>query len=428
MSNDLNENDIESLHGYAKEFFKKCPEKYKNILFELYMNQLVPRAVLECVETVAQKDENFLQKLVPLLKNYTEFSTQWRNNADYCIASRIKEVASDDKNSLEKVIDAFSKYYGFISRFKSGAGGVAICIGYLAWRKEEKLGTVINFLNEYGDDLATGAVAECIKAVIKKDEKYLEDTFEILKKCKNYHGEVDRAVAWVLSDIAWENEEYIGSVVKGLKDILSERPEAYRNHQKEVLKGKMPRIQDAFFKYNKSHIIPDTTGEVIEMSVREKSLDMDKMPTDEEYGYQIFNSHAIADERLVRNILNPAVQLLEFKINDKSAMAIVAATKNEKAENVLLFDSLNSKSEVFARKKVAETLLEELKKYAKDAGFNKVAISRNVANRSEDFYEKIEGNESEISLELHIKVPKPYLETDLSKDKGKVFDLGATKA
>jgi hypothetical protein len=296
---------------------------------------------------------------------------------------------------------------------------VAKCIGKVAEKDKDiksvidLLGKYVNFLNECWDDPAPGVVAECIKKVIEKDEKYLKDIFEILEKCKNYHSEVFRAVTWALSDTAaWENEEYLGSVVKGLKDILSERFEAYRNNQEKVLKGKMPCIQGAFFKYNKSH-------EVIEISVWEKSLGIDNMQTFEKYGCQI------SDKRLVEDILNPAVQLLEFKINDKSAMAIVAATKNEKDENVLLIDSLNSKSEVFVQKEV-ETFLEELKKYAKDAGFNKVAISRNVANRSKDFYEKIGGNESEIPLELAISVPWPYLGAlkDGTKVRGKVFDLG----
>jgi len=52
----------------------------------------------------------------------------------------------------------------------------------------------------------------------------------------------------------------------------------------------MPCIQDAFFKYNnRSRIIPDTTGEVLEISVWEKSSDADKMPTVREYGYPDFH-------------------------------------------------------------------------------------------------------------------------------------------
>ncbi|MFH7835124.1 MAG: hypothetical protein QXL51_00830, partial [Candidatus Aenigmatarchaeota archaeon] len=155
----------------------------------------------------------------------------------------------------------------------------------------------------------------------------------------------------------------------------------------------------------------------LKIEVWEKTLS--DMPTYEEY-----HCCAFGNEKTLDYILNPAIQLVKLTVGDKKAMAIVASTTSSDGKKVLLLDSFESNSHIFARKEVAKAALEAMKEYAKEVGFDELLISEDAYNNApQEFYENIEGQYGKRKLKLDVKMPEPYLEADLDEASGKIYKL-----
>jgi hypothetical protein len=116
----------------------------------------------------------------------------------------------------------------------------------------------------------------------------------------------------------------------------------------------------------------------------------------------------------MKYLLNPAVQLVQLKAGDRTAMAIVAALASNEGKKVLLVDSFESKSHIFARKNVSKIALQGLIDYARASGFDQLLVSGgelgNPAPR--EFYKNIEGESKTVFDEFKlVESPMPYLET-----------------
>jgi len=153
----------------------------------------------------------------------------------------------------------------------------------------------------------------------------------------------------------------------------------------------------------------------IEISVLPKSFA--NMPTYDEYRCCAFPGYKSKFMDLYAGyLLNPAIQLVQLKAGDKSAIAITAYTKSGAPglmgnQKILLVDSFESKSHLFARKIVSDIALQGLLDYAKACDFDALLVSGACRNpASQKFYDSIQRPSTVMGLCLPIDFPKPYLE------------------
>jgi hypothetical protein len=150
----------------------------------------------------------------------------------------------------------------------------------------------------------------------------------------------------------------------------------------------------------------EISSNVMELKVWSK--DIKNLPTSDEYRCCLFLGGV--DCEIFDHMRDPAVQLLEIGVGDKKGVAMMFATKY-KGHNVLVVDSVESKSHMFGRKDVSEALIKGLKEYAKASGFSELLISttpRNTAPKEFLSHAKTKGEH----LNLNLKLPDVYVEAE----------------
>jgi hypothetical protein len=442
--------------------------------------------VAECVRVVAQNDKERLKDVVDLLKLYVN------SEAAGNVTWYVRDIAWGDKERLKDVIgtfktllegpEAYRKYQKEMLKkvvpdiqddfFKYEKSYVISDIGAAKEANEKANEDLYESGLEIIRGIADGKIAveldwehpEVLEQFLGDSAKEIVNNIykikgsentakEMKKRLKENKGNDTEAKNWLedyesrKKGVENEAREILREKLKAEYEILKQEiPE--QNYDIEKLK-KLKEYLNQFSQHflgkgtapakqakaiSSSLVVNEgkLSSNVAKIYVWEKSLNTKEMPTYEEFHCCAFNrGEKDINVNLFNYVINPTVQLLKFEIGDKSAMAIVAATKDENGEKVLLLDSFESGKHIFARKGVAKAALEAIKDYAKAAGFKKVVISADAGNNApREFYKSIGGDESEISLELITKAPWPYLEAlrGDGKVRGKVFDPGAAEA
>ena len=442
--------------------------------------------VAECVRVVAQNDKERVKDVVDLLKIYVN------SEATRDVTWYVRDIAWGDKERLKDVIgtfktllegpEAYRKYQKEMLKkvvpdiqddfFKYEKSYVISDIGAAKEANEKANEDLYESGLEIIRGIADGKIAveldwehpEVLEQFLGDSAKEIVNNIykikgsentakEMKKRLKENKGNDTEAKNWLedyesrKKGVENEAREILREKLKAEYEILKQEiPE--QNYDIEKLK-KLKEYLNQFSQHflgkgtapakqakaiSSSLVVNEgkLSSNVAKIYVWEKSLNTKEMPTYEEFHCCAFNrGEKDINVNLFNYVINPTVQLLKFEIGDKSAMAIVAATKDENGEKVLLLDSFESGKHIFARKGVAKAALEAIKDYAKAAGFKKVVISADAGNNApREFYKSIDGDESEISLELITKAPWPYLEAlrGDGKVRGKVFDPGAAEA
>jgi hypothetical protein len=463
-------------------------ERVKDVvdLLKLYVNSEAAGNVAECVRVVAQNDKERVKDVVDLLKIYVN------SEATRDVTWYVRDIAWGDKERLKDVIgtfktllegpEAYRKYQKEMLKkvvpdiqddfFKYEKSYVISDIGAAKEANEKANEDLYESGLEIIRGIADGKIAveldwehpEVLEQFLGDSAKEIVNNIykikgsentakEMKKRLKENKGNDTEAKNWLedyesrKKGVENEAREILREKLKAEYEILKQEiPE--QNYDIEKLK-KLKEYLNQFSQHflgkgtapakqakaiSSSLVVNEgkLSSNVAKIYVWEKSLNTKEMPTYEEFHCCAFNrGEKDINVNLFNYVINPTVQLLKFEIGDKSAMAIVAATKDENGEKVLLLDSFESGKHIFARKGVAKAALEAIKDYAKAAGFKKVVISADAGNNApREFYKSIDGDKSEISLELITKAPWPYLEAlrGDGKVRGKVFDPGAAEA
>ncbi len=124
-----------------------------------------------------------------------------------------------------------------------------------------------------------------------------------------------------------------------------------------------------------------------------------------------------------------AIELMRFDIGDRSAMAIMAKTRDKKGKDVLLVDSVESASHMLGREEVSAAVAGAIEEYAREKGFAKVVYSSAAGNNApKEFLGAMRGYKKVAGLELNLAHGLDvYLEADLGSTGGYVRGLGSAQ-
>jgi|GEM_PF-3657040 len=419
------------LLGDMADVLKKC------------VNNKAAGTVAEYVGWVAVDDKKLLKDVVGALKTISEGPEAYRKYQKEVLKKVVPDIQDDffkyEKSYVISDIGAAKEANEKANKdlYERGLEIIrGIADGNIAVRLDWEHPEVLEqFLGDSAKEIAKNI------SKIKVSENTAK---EMKKRLKENKGNDTEAKKWLedyesrKKGVENEARERLREKLKAEYEILKqncdiEKIKEYLNQfsQHFLGKGTAPAKQAKAISSSLVVNEGELSSNVAKIHVWEKSLDTKEMPTYEEFNCCVFNRDGKINKGLINYILNPAVQLLKFEIGDKSAMAIVAATKDKNGEDVLLLDSFESGKHIFERKGVAKAALQAIKDYAKAAGFKKVVVSANAPNNApREFYESIDRKENWISLELPINAPNPFLEA-LEKGRiveGKVFDLGAAEA
>jgi hypothetical protein len=234
-----------------------------------------------------------------------------------------------------------------------------------------------------------------------------EDATEFIEKKKKS----ERALNGIKTKKVWEFVERWGediTDISDLKECLSQLSQHY-------LGGKHKQIAE----YISSQLVVkenDVSSNVLHAKIWNK--DVSDLPA-----YDDFKCCGFAGgERgaIFGYMASNAVELLRFDIGDKSAMAIMAETKDEKGKKVLLVDSVESASHMLSREDVAAAVANAIEDYAREKGFAEVVYSNTAGNNApREFvaalngYERVSDIQLRLTDDLHV-----YLEADIYRRKG----------
>ncbi len=233
-------------------------------------------------------------------------------------------------------------------------------------------------LYKHGTEIIEGIKNGSIQLSPQIDERRYESRRkgikQKLKESKGKDEEAKTELEEIKKEIKEEKERRAQELKERLKlqyniDELKEELSQLSQH---YLSGK-PAEQAR--KISESIVVREgeLTSSTMEVSVWDKNLQT--MPTYEEYGCCAFLGGGRSS--LLDYMRQPSVQLLSVKVGDKTAMAIASIGVDVSKRKVLMVDSVESRSHMFARKDVSKALAEAIGDYAKESGFDRVLFAYN---------------------------------------------------
>jgi hypothetical protein len=257
---------------------------------------------------------------------------------------------------------------------------------------------------------------------------------EMRKRIKESHG-TDIEAAQFIEGYRKRKEEL------KKEDIVQIREHLQESYSTDKLKEELSQLAQHFMGGKPAKDAADiakrlvvTGDEVktdkIELSVLPRSMNI--IPTYGEYRCCAFAGYRDDFVKLVEYKLNPAIELLQLKAGDKTAIAITAKTTSEDGQKVLLVDSFESGPHIFGSeidpsKKVANTAMKLIMDYAKAEGFDEVLVSSETHNTTpQAFYNGIEGEKltKPLRLKLDSEINEPYLEATIDLKTGSRIATG----
>ncbi|MFB6212477.1 MAG: hypothetical protein ABEI53_01510 [Candidatus Magasanikbacteria bacterium] len=102
---------------------------------------------------------------------------------------------------------------------------------------------------------------------------------------------------------------------------------------------------------------------------------------------------------------NDSVDILEFETGGKYGIAITAYGENDRGEDVMVVDSVETPSHVIDREDVSNTLAKAIEDYAKNQGCEEVIYNSTVGNSApKEFYDNISGERYEETSDMEVEI------------------------